>query len=160
MHAIFPGTFDPPTLGHLNIMQRASKLFDPLIIGIGKNSGKTPVFTVHERMEMVQKITQNLPHVKIVSYDGLLVDFMHQEKIRIIVRAIRNMSDYDCEMVQAGMNRKLSGVETLFMTVDEQYSQVNSTLIKEVAQFGKRLDLFIPKEIEPFVFERLTLKPK
>lgn len=155
--AIFPGTFDPPTLGHLDIIQRAAKLFPILYVGVGQNSlKKQPAFSPEERVELLKQITQGISQLHIVSFNGLLVDYLRENNISCIIRAIRNPVDFESEIVLASMNRKISGVETLYMVPDENYRLISSTLIRELAQHGRRLTAFIPQIIEPLVFQRLA----
>lgn len=153
--AIYPGTFDPPTLGHLNIIQRAAAKFDTLVVAIGENPLKKTKFSIEERRELLKTITADLSNVEVLAFGGLLVDFAKEQKIDIIVRAIRTIFDFESETLQAEMNRHLGGVETLYFAVDEKYRLISSTLIREIASHGKRLDRFIPKEIEEVVYRRL-----
>jgi pantetheine-phosphate adenylyltransferase len=154
--AIFPGTFDPPTLGHLNIITRASRLVDELDVVIGCNSQKSHfLFSTKERAHLLHKITHSLPNVKIVIFDGLLVDYAKQSGAICLIRSLRNFSDFEYEMMHAYMNKQLGEIETLYLAADERYCHVSSTLIREVAQYGRRLDAFVSSEIEAAVFERL-----
>lgn len=157
VHVVYPGTFDPPTLGHFDIIKRASKIFDFVTIAIGKNSQKpNPYFTVAERIALLKKLTHKLENVNIVAFDGLIVDFVIENKSTAILRCCRNFSDFEYEEVQAQMNQQLASVETIYMAADASLRWISSTLIKEVASSGKRLHPFIPEAIEPQVFERLT----
>lgn len=157
--AIFPGTFDPPTLGHLDIAKRASRIFDHVYIAIGSNSLKdTPFFSLAERVDYLKIITKKIPNIEIVTFSGLLVDFAEKHGVNAILRAIRSASDFDYENVQAQMNRHLANIETVYMVADERYRFVSSSLIREIAGFGKRIDAFIPAEIEEDVFDRLSKK--
>jgi len=159
--AIFPGTFDPPTLGHLDIAKRASRIFDHVYIAIGSNSLKdTPFFSLAERVDYLKIITKKIPNIEIVTFSGLLVDFAERQGVNAILRAIRSASDFDYENVQAQMNRHLANIETVYMVADERYRFVSSSLIREIAGFGKRIDAFIPAEIEEDVFDRLSKKIK
>lgn len=155
--AIFPGTFDPPTLGHLNIIDRAAYIFDVLYVAIGQNSQKIhSSFTVAERLEFLRQITSHLSHIKVVAYEGLLVDYAKQIGISTVIRSIRHVTDFEFETMQADMNRQLGSVETLFLPADEKYRSIHSAFLKEIAQGGRRLDGFIPQAIEAKVFERLS----
>lgn len=150
--AIYPGTFDPPTLGHLDIAKRGAKMFDRLIIAIGTNPQKEKAaFSVKERVELWKKCTKGISNIEVVSFSGLLVDFAKKKGAKIILRAIRNIMDFESETVQGQMNRMLSDVETLYLVVDEKYRMISSTLVKEIASEGKKLDSFVPKEIAPLV---------
>lgn len=157
--AIYPGTFDPPTLGHLNIIQRAASKFDKLVIAIGENPSKeSPVFSLEERVEFFKTITKDLSNIEIVAFKGLLVDFAKSRGIDIIIRAIRTIFDFEKETLQAQMNRQLGGVETFYLVVDEKCRLISSTLVREIASHGKRLTGFVPQEIEEAVFQRLFNK--
>lgn len=154
---IIPGTFDPPTLGHLDIFKRASKLFDHVYIAIGLNTLKNkPVFTVAERSELLKLITPELTNVEIVTFHGLIVDFAAQLNVHAILRSIRSASDFEYENFQGQMNRKMADIETIYMVADERYSYISSSLVREIASYGKRLTSFIPAEIEPFVYDKLS----
>lgn len=154
--AIYPGTFDPPTLGHLNIIQRATCKFDRLVIAIGKNPTKiSSTFSSEEKIQFLKTITANIPNVEIFAFKGLLVDFAKSLKIDIILRAIRTIFDFENETLQAQMNRQLGDVETFYLVVDEKYRLISSTLVREIASHGKRLTGFVPLEIEEAVFQRL-----
>ncbi len=154
--AIYPGTFDPPTLGHLNIIQRGSKQFDRLIIAIGKNPAKSPLFSVEERVAFLKEITKEIPQIEICPFDGLLVDFAKSKKIDTILRAIRTIFDFENETLQAQINHKLGNLETLYLVVDEKYRLISSQLVREIAAGGKRLSDFVPPAIEAEVFKRLS----
>lgn len=154
--AIYPGTFDPPTLGHLNIIQRAANKFDKLVIAIGENPSKAfPAFSLEERVHFFKAITMDTPNIEIASFKGLLVDFAKSRSIDIIIRAIRTIFDFENETLQAQMNRQLGGVETFYLVVDEKFRLISSTLVREIASHGKRLIGFVPAEIEEAVFQRL-----
>jgi pantetheine-phosphate adenylyltransferase len=154
---IFPGTFDPPTFGHLDIVQRASQLFDHVYMAIGVNSLKNkPYFTVEERLDLLKAITQKIPNVEIVTFHGLLVDFAQSLDVNAVLRAVRNASDFEYENVQAQMNRQMANIETMYLVADERYRYVSSSLIREIASYGKRLHAFIPPEIEQQVFDKLS----
>lgn len=155
--AIFPGTFDPPNLGHIDVVQRAHKLFDRLYVAIGYNSNKPrAAFSPQERVELFKQATLDLPNVEIVSFNGLLVDYMDQRSITTIIRSIRSFSDFEYEMTLAYMNRQISGIETIYIIPDEKFKLISSSLIRDLARYGKRLDQFVPAVIEPLVFERLS----
>jgi pantetheine-phosphate adenylyltransferase len=150
---LFPGSFDPPTLGHLDIIKRASKIFDYIYIAIGLNTIKqSPLFSIEQRIQFLKTITENMPNIEIVSFHGLLVDFAKKLEVNTILRSIRNFSDLEYENTQAQMNRKLEDVETIYMVADEQYRYISSSLIREIASYGRRLHAFIPNEIEEIVF--------
>ena len=158
--AIYPGTFDPPTLGHLNVIQRAASKFDKLIVAIGENRAKAPpVFSLEERIQFFKIITANILNIEIVGFNGLLVDYAHSQGVSIVIRAIRTIFDFEHETLQAQMNRQLGNVETFYLVVDEKYRLISSTLVREIASHGRRLTGFVPLEIEETVFQRL-FKPE
>jgi len=154
--AIYPGTFDPPTLGHLNVIQRAALQCERLVIAIGENPAKvTPVFSLEERMDFLKAITAGIANIEILSFSGLLVDFAHSQRIDIIIRAIRTIFDFEYETLQAQTNRQLGAIETFYLVVEEKYRLISSTLVREIAPYGKRLHDFVPAEIEAEIFHRL-----
>lgn len=155
--ALFAGTFDPPTLGHLNIIKRANALCDRLYVGIGENPKKNhPLFSLEERMEMLTKITAHLPYVEVVSFSTLVTEFAKEHQIDFLLRGLRGVSDLNWELQMAFANRKLSGIETLYLMADENVAHISSTLIREIGSYGVRLHHFIPDEIEPQVFKSLN----
>lgn len=157
--AICPGTFDPPTLGHLDIIKKAAKIFDKVYVAIGSNSRKKEfAFSLVERTEFLKKITQGIPNVEIVTFPGLLVDLAKELEASVIIRSIRNITDIDYESIQGQMNRLLWDIETLYLIGDEKFRFISSTLVREIASHGKRLHAFIPSEIEASVFEHLYRK--
>ena len=159
--AIYPGTFDPPTLGHLNVIQRAATHFDKLIIAIGENRTKpASIFSIEERVQFFNTITATISNVEIVAFNGLLVDFAKSQGVEIIIRAIRTIFDFEQETLQAQMNRQLGGIETFYLVVDEKYRLVSSTLVREIASYGKPLTGFVPPEIEEAILQRLFPKGK
>lgn len=154
--AIYPGTFDPPTNGHLDIVMRGSRIFDRLIVAVLRNSSKgAPLFTTQERAEMLTEITQPYANVSVAIFDGLLVDFARQQGATAVLRGIRAVSDYEYEFQMAMMNRKLDPqLETVFMQPAEKYTYVSSRLIKGVFQLGGDINSLVP----PVVMERLRSK--
>jgi pantetheine-phosphate adenylyltransferase len=154
--AIYPGTFDPPTLGHLNVIQRASLQCDRLVVAVGENPAKVvSVFSLDERLHFLEAITTDISNIEICSFSGLLVDFARSQGIDVIIRAIRTIFDFEHETLQAQMNRQLGAVETFYLVVEEKYRLISSTLVREIAPHGKRLQDFVPAEIEEAVFHRL-----
>ncbi len=157
--ALFPGTFSPPTLGHLDLIKRAVLLFDTLYVGIAENVHKADqYFSTQERMEMVRVITQDIPQVKIVAFDGLVADFCHKNKIPFVIRGLRGEPDFKEEFQMSTANKQMRDVETLFLITDPKYMHISSTLIREIAHFGHRLDGFVPKAIEGMIFDKLFAK--
>ncbi|WP_158972540.1 pantetheine-phosphate adenylyltransferase [Paraglaciecola sp. L3A3] len=132
--AIYPGTFDPVTNGHADLIERAAKMFDHVIIGIASNPSKKPLFTLDERVELIKQVTQHLDNVEVIGFTGLLADFAKQQKAAILVRGLRAVSDFEYEFQLANMNRRLNpDLESVFMTPAEENSFISSTLVKEVA---------------------------
>ena len=159
--AIYPGSFDPVTNGHLDIIERGCKLFDEIIIGILVNPAKQPFFTVEERQEMLAEVLQHLDHrkckVRIDSFSGLLVEYAVAQQADVIVRGIRAISDYEYELQMALMNRRLEpGIETVFMMPAESYSYVSSRLVKEVFQLGGPVEGLVPPLVEQRMKEKIA----
>ena len=146
--AIYPGTFDPPTNGHLDLVARGSKMFDHLVVAILKNSEKSPLFTVSERKEMLTEAVQSFGNVSVAIFNGLLVDFVTEQKAHVIIRGVRAISDYEYELQMALMNRRLApNVETVFLMADEKYSYVSSRLIKNVFELGGSVEGLVPETV-------------
>lgn len=142
--AVYPGSFDPITNGHADLIQRASSLFDRLIIGVAKNISKNKTFDTDERIALITEVVGGLPNVEIMEIEGLLVDFVEHQGAKVILRGLRAVSDFEYEFQLATMNRNLKpGVETMFLTPAEQYSFISSSLVKEVAKFGGEIDIFV-----------------
>lgn len=155
--SIYPGSFDPLTNGHLDLIERGARLFDRLIVAILRNENKTSLFSVDERSEMLREAVKNLPNVAVDSFDGLLVGYAARQGARVILRGIRAVSDYEFELQMALMNRKLRpDLETVFMLPGEAYSYVSSRLVKEVYRLGGDVGHLVP----PLVLERLKAKGK
>lgn len=152
--AVCPGSFDPVTNGHLDIVSRASELFDEVVVAVLVNHKKSGLFTIPERMEILTEVTADLGNVVIDSFDGLLVDFCTEHDIRSIVKGLRAVSDFDYELQMAQMNRRLAGVDTVFMSTNPLYSFLSSSLIKEVATYGGDVAGLVPE----LVVERLAVK--
>ncbi len=144
--AIYPGSFDPMTNGHLDLIERGSKLFDQLIVAVLRNSAKNPLFTVEERVEMLCEGTAGYANVEVATFEGLLVDFARERGARAVLRGIRAISDYEYELQMAMMNRRLNAdVETIFLMPDAQYSYVSSRLVKEAARLGGSVQGLVPE---------------
>ncbi|HEY4642867.1 MAG TPA: pantetheine-phosphate adenylyltransferase [Thermoanaerobaculia bacterium] len=153
--AVYPGSFDPLTNGHLDIIRRGTNLFDRFLVAVLENEGKAPLFTVGERMELIARCTQDMPTVEVHSFSGLLVDFMQRMSAGVVVRGIRAVSDYEYELQMALMNRELHpGVETIFMLPAVEYTYVSSRLVKEVFRLGGDVARLVP----PFVLESLKAR--
>lgn len=157
LRAIYPGSFDPVTYGHLDIIERAASISDELIVGVLQNKAKTPLFSVEERVTILCEVTKNLKNVKIVPFEGLLIDFAKQMDAKVIVRGLRAITDFEYELQMSQTNRKLNAdVETLFLTTSLDYSYLSSTTVKEVASFGGDITQFVPE----FVAKKVTEKIK
>jgi pantetheine-phosphate adenylyltransferase len=153
--AVYPGTFDPITNGHLDVIKRGSIIFDKLIVSVGCNPIKDALFSVKERMEMIQKHVKGLKNVEVDYFDGMLVDYLKKQKTNIILRGIRTVSDFESEFQRALTNRALNKeVETVFVMTSEQYSFLNSTLIKEAVSLGGDVSQFVPSEVEKRLKEK------
>ncbi len=148
--AVYPGSFDPITLGHLNVMERASRLFDRLIVGVGVNIEKTPMFEAEERMRLIRVVTAHLPNVEVRPFTGLAVEFVRQCKARVMIRGVRPITDIAAELTMMMANRRLAPeVETLFMIADGELAHVSSSLIKQIAPLAgdEELARFLPREV-------------
>lgn len=155
--AIYPGSFDPITNGHLDLIQRGSRLFDRLIVSILRNETKEPLFTMEERIEMLREVVQPYPHVEVDSFDGLLVDYADAQKATVILRGIRAISDYEYELQMTLMNRRLKPwIETLFMMSGEANSFISSRLVKEVFSLGGSISGLVPPSVEARLQNRLS----
>ena len=153
--AVYPGSFDPVTNGHVDIITRGARLFDRIIVAIAVNGEKSPLFTMSERVDMAQEVFRGAPQVEIDTFDGLLVDYVQRRGAQVIVRGLRAVSDFEFEFQMALMNRRLNwAIETVFMMPAEQYSYISSHLIKEVFSLGGRVNGLVPDTVE----ERLRRK--
>jgi len=147
--AVYPGSFDPVTNGHIDLIQRSAALFDKVIVAILRNSGKTPLFSVEERREMLESAVGEIGNVSVTDFSGLLVDFAERSGASVIIRGIRAISDYEYELQMALINRRLSSrVETVFMLPAETYSFLSSKLVKEIASYGGAISGLVPEEVE------------
>lgn len=157
MIAVYPGSFDPVTNGHIDIIQRAAKLTDTLYVAVLTNPSKKPFFTVEERISLLKKVTEDIPNVKIEPFSGLLIDYAEKIGAKIIFRGLRAVSDYEYELQMALANKKLKGdTETLFMVANSKYSFLSSSLVKEIATFGGDLTGMVPD----FVISEVEAKIK
>jgi len=154
--AIYPGTFDPITKGHTDLIKRATKLFDSVIVAVAANTSKQPVFSLEERLNMAQTTTATIEHVEILALNGLLVEFARQHQAVAIIRGLRAVSDFDYEFQLAGMNRKLAPeVETLFLTPDEKFTYISSSLVREIARLGGDVSDFVHENVMAELKRRL-----
>ena len=154
--AVYPGSFDPVTYGHLDVIQRAAGGFDRLIVACLRNATKAPLFDLDERVELLGKVTADLGNVEIAVFEGLLVDFCKERGVRLIVKGLRAVSDFEYELQMAQMNRRLGDVETLFLTTSPLYSFLSSSLVKEVARFGGDVADFVPPVVAEHLSRRLA----
>ena len=154
--AIYPGSFDPLTNGHLDVIERAVKLFDHVIVAVAKNESKQPLFTLEERADLVRRCIQHIPNTEVDSFDGLLVEYANQRKAQAIVRGLRAISDFEFEFQLALMNRKLNEkVETIFMMPKDTYTFLSSRIIKEIARLGGDITAFVPAQVRTALLEKL-----
>lgn len=159
--AIYPGSFDPVTYGHLDIITRASQLTDELIIGVLNNKKKTPLFSVQERVRMIEEATRNIDNVKVIPFEGLLVDFAKITDATMVVRGLRAITDFENELSMAQTNHiLLPSLETVFLTTSLEYSYLSSTVVKEVVAFGGDISHFVPKHVEDRMIEKYKMKEK
>jgi pantetheine-phosphate adenylyltransferase len=153
--AIYPGTFDPITRGHEDLVRRAAGLFDTVVVAVADSRGKAPFFTQDERVRMVRQVLVDYANVEVVSFSGLLMEFAQQQRARVILRGLRAVSDFEFEFQMAGMNRSLyPGVETLFLTPSEQYMFVSATIVREIALLGGSVEKFV----HPLIAEQLRMR--
>ncbi|MDO4268209.1 MAG: pantetheine-phosphate adenylyltransferase [Eubacteriales bacterium] len=154
--AVYPGSFDPVTLGHLDIIERTARMFDHVIVGVLQNNSKTPLFSVEERVNMVRSIISHLENVEVRSFDGLLVDFVHQCGADVVVRGLRAITDFEYELQMAQTNRVIApDVDTIFLTTNLRYSYLSSSIVKEIASYDGDIDAFLHPDIACQVRERI-----
>jgi pantetheine-phosphate adenylyltransferase len=160
VRAIYPGSFDPLTNGHLDLIERGSQIFDELIVAVLRNEEKNPLFTVSERVDMLESMLKQYPNVKVDSFDGLLVDYAIARNAKAVLRGIRAISDYEYELQMAWMNRKLQPqIETVFMMPAEAYSYLSSRLVKEIFRLGGSVRELVPGLVEQKLREKFTALP-
>jgi pantetheine-phosphate adenylyltransferase len=158
--AIYPGSFDPITNGHLDVLQRAAKLFDRVIVAVAKSEGKQPLFSLRERVEMVERATTQFPHVEVDSFDGLLVKYVEDRSAQAVVRGLRAVSDFEFEFQLALMNRKLNErIETIFMMPKDTYTFLSSRIVKEIARLGGDVSVFVPAHVQTALNARFIETP-
>ena len=146
--AVFPGTFDPFTIGHMSIVNRGLELLDEVVIAIGINDSKRTYFTVEQRLDMLRDLFRDNPRVRVVSYDSLTIDLAREWNARFILRGIRSVNDFEYEKTIADVNRKLSGVETIILFTEPELTRVSSTIVRELLRFGHSVDEFVPKGLK------------
>lgn len=153
--AIYPGSFDPVTLGHLDIIKRASKIVDELIVGVLNNKSKTPLFSVENRVKMLEEVVSDIPNVKVMSFEGLLVDFANSIDAHIIVRGLRAVTDFEYELQMSQTNMVLDkGIDTIFFTTSLEYAYLSSSTVKEAAFYGADISRFVPGSIVSQVYDK------
>ena len=153
--AVYPGSFDPITLGHLDIIQRSSKIVDELVVGVLRNSAKNSLFSLEERVSMIREMTKDLPNVRVESFDGLLVDYMNEIGATIIIRGLRAVTDFEYELQIAQTNHvQNENIETVFLTTNLKYSYLSSTVVKEFASYGGDISKFVPAQIIDRIYEK------
>lgn len=156
--AIYPGSFDPLTFGHLDIIERSSKMVDELNVAVLKNNAKNPLFSIDERVSMITEMTKHLPNVTVSSFEGLLADYAKEIQATIIVRGLRAVTDFEYELQSAQTNHMLNpGMDTIFLTTSLQYAYLSSTIVKEVASYGGDISKFVPADIIPSIYEKLNI---
>ena len=158
--AIYPGSFDPVTYGHLDIIRRAADIFDELTISVLNNVKKTPLFSVEERVRILEEATKDIPNVKIESFSGLLVDYAKQKNVHVIVRGLRAITDFEYELQNAQTNRLLSKekLDTMFFTTSLEYAYLSSTTVKEIASFGGDISGCVPDFVGRMIYEKYGIK--
>lgn len=154
---IYPGSFDPATFGHLDIIKRAAALMDNLIVGVLKNNGKTPLFSVDERVNMLKEVTKDLKNVEIMSFSGLLVNFAKEHGVKVIVRGLRAVTDFEYELLMSQTNRVMDpDIDTIFFTTDLEYAYLSSSIVREIASYGGDISKFVPECIQKQIKDKLS----
>lgn len=154
--AIYPGSFDPMTNGHLDIIKRASKMFDEITVCILKNTAKTPLFSVEDRVKIMENAVKDLPNVKVDSFDGLLIDYAAANDVHVAIRGLRAVTDFEYELQIAQTNRKFSkdNLDTVFLTTSLEYAYLSSSTVKEIARYGGDISECVPEEVAKLVYEK------
>lgn len=152
--AVCPGSFDPPTNGHMDVIRRSASLFDRVVVAVIRNLSKTPMFTSEERVAMLRTLFEGVSEVEAVSFDGLLVDFARSRRADVIVKGLRAVSDFDYELQMAQMNHNLSGIDTVFIPTSPEYAYLSSSLVKEVGRLGGSVEGLVPPEVARLMKER------
>ncbi len=159
LRAIYPGSFDPVTLGHEDMIRRSSRLVDELVVGVLNNKAKSPLFSVEERVKMLEEVTKDLANVRIIPFGGLLVDFARRMDACMVIRGLRAITDFEYELQMSQMNHKMENrVETVFLTTSLEYSYLSSTTVKEVAAFGGDISQFVPEIVADRITEKMNEK--
>ncbi|TVQ94877.1 MAG: pantetheine-phosphate adenylyltransferase [Chromatiaceae bacterium] len=151
----YPGTFDPITNGHLDLIHRAARLCDRVVVAVAEDTGKVPTFTIAQRVALVQAVCADLPNVEVITFSGLLVAFVRRLGVHVIMRGLRAVSDFEYEIQLAGMNRRMApDIETLFLTPAEQYTYISSSLVRQIARLGGDVSSFVPPVVNTALQER------
>ncbi|MBQ6896083.1 MAG: pantetheine-phosphate adenylyltransferase [Oscillospiraceae bacterium] len=159
--AICPGSFDPVTKGHVDILERSSKLFDKVIAVVLVNPTKTPTFTTEERVDLIKRVTKHIPNLEVDSYTGLVADYAQMKNAHTLIKGLRAVTDFEYEFQQALINKKLNPeLETLFMVTNQDYMYLSSTLVRQIAEFGGDIDMFVPEEIKDILKEKMIKEKK
>ncbi|MBE5921793.1 MAG: pantetheine-phosphate adenylyltransferase [Lachnospiraceae bacterium] len=157
--AVYPGSFDPVTLGHLDIIERSAKIFDKIIVGVLNNNSKIPLFSAEERVSMLVEVTKHLENVQVMAFEGLLVDFASQLHASVIIRGLRAVTDFEYELQMAQTNRIMQGnIDTFFLTTSLEYSYLSSSVVREVAKFGGDVAKFVPASVIPVLYKKVRRK--
>lgn len=159
LRAIYPGSFDPVTYGHIDIMRRSCKIVDELIVGVLSNKAKIPLFFVEERVKMLKEVTKDLDNIRIVPFDGLLVEFASRMNAGLVIRGLRAITDFEYELQMSQTNQKLDpNIETMFLTTSIEYSYLSSTTVREIAAFGGDLTQFVPEAVALELEKKMNTK--
>ena len=159
LRAIYPGSFDPVTYGHIDIMRRSCKIVDELIVGVLSNNAKMPLFSVEERVKMLKEVTKDLDNIRIVPFDGLLVEFASRMNAGLVIRGLRAITDFEYELQMSQTNQKLDpNIETMFLTTSIEYSYLSSTTVREIAAFGGDLTQFVPEAVALELEKKMNTK--
>lgn len=153
--AVYPGSFDPVTMGHLDIINRSALLVDELVVGVLNNNSKSPLFSVDERVNMLKEVTKEIPNVRVMSFSGLLVDFVKQLDAKIVIRGLRAVTDFEYELQMSQTNRLLdNSIDTIFLNTNLKYSYLSSSVVREVARYGGDISKFVPEQVISKVYEK------
>ena len=157
--AIYPGTFDPVTYGHVDVAERAARLFDKVIICVATNSSKAPIFNGNERVQLVREAVKKIKNIEVEEFDGLLVEYARAKKADVIVRGLRAVSDFEYEFQMALTNRKLcADIDTVFLMPDEKYTYLNSSIVREIAKFGGNVSEFVPPHVQKELLKKIEMQ--